>query len=445
MMNVLFFDYKNKYKVFIEEQVFSDIKPINIYYAIKKEEIDFNKIYDYIILNCDEYNINKEIIQKIKRTEVTNIDLISNKDIDRYIDLVDNYVKEFEDRDTMIKNIKNRIKSFYNKYYQLLNKNINLNMLSEKFSFIETDNKFNIIYISSNLLNKIFNKKDYKKPNNLEDILTKEEIEILIKENKTIPKNYNGIDFKIDYIKIDTNHYFIFKEDIKDCLEEIISNHKNYITTEIFAKLSHEIRTPIMAISMFLELLKENLKGNDIIKNIDLCFEEIKCISKMLNYSIDFVKVNNYVDLINIKNIIEQCIYLYRSLYNVIDFNYFENVSQDVILRGNPLHFKNVIINIIKNAVEQIINNNIEKGKIDVYIIIESINDIKLLKIQIIDNGGGLKISKEDIFNLFKTYKKKNGSGIGLVYCKNVIENMGGRITINNYKEGVKVELQFIL
>ena len=447
-MNVLLLDLNND-KIKLLQNFIKTVDLFKIIYINDKKNIDYKIIYDYVIINSEDINEIKEIVNNIQK--VNNfcvVDLIYSDDeiVDKVSYIVDNLIKIQKDEFLFIKYLLYKITKFYNKFNFLINQNINLNLLYDKFSFIETDEEFNILYITSNLLNKL-----NIKNNHLKELLTAEQIEKIIKNNEIITQKINDIEYTIEYIKLNKKYYFIFKENIiKNCINELIENHKNNITTEIFAKLSHELRTPIMAISIFFDYLKDSIKDEGLKEKIDLCLEEIKIVSKILNYSIDFIKVNNSVKLIDIKEIIEKVIYLYKNLYHTIKFNYYVNVEQKIILQGNPIHFRNVIINIIKNAVEQIIQNNIEDGTINIYIIIEElkiINEekIKILKIKIIDNGGGLKINKEDIFNLFKLNNKKNGNNIGLVYCKQIIESMGGKIIIDNYYKGVKVELQFIV
>jgi len=447
-MNVLLLDLNND-KIKLLQNFIKTVDLFKIIYINDKKNIDYKIIYDYVIINSEDINEIKEIVNNIQK--VNNfcvVDLIYSDDeiVDKVSYIVDNLIKIQKDDFLFIKYLLYKITKFYNKFNFLINQNINLNLLYDKFSFIETDEEFNILYITSNLLNKL-----NIKNNHLKELLTAEQIEKIIKNNEIITQKINDIEYTIEYIKLNKKYYFIFKENIiKNCINELIENHKNNITTEIFAKLSHELRTPIMAISIFFDYLKDSIKDEGLKEKIDLCLEEIKIVSKILNYSIDFIKVNNSVKLIDIKEIIEKVIYLYKNLYHTIKFNYYVNVEQKIILQGNPIHFRNVIINIIKNAVEQIIQNNIEDGTINIYIIIEElkiINEekIKILKIKIIDNGGGLKINKEDIFNLFKLNNKKNGNNIGLVYCKQIIESMGGKIIIDNYYKGVKVELQFIV
>ena len=89
--------------------------------------------------------------------------------------------------------------------------------------------------------------------------------------------------------------------------------------------------------------------------------------------------------------------------------------------------------NIITNAKEAIISNKINNGKITIKLYKK--NEFSVLEIE--DNGGGIQTNPiEDIFKPFFTYKKKNGTGVGLFMSKLIIENnFNGKLEVKNIQE----------
>ena len=65
------------------------------------------------------------------------------------------------------------------------------------------------------------------------------------------------------------------------------------------------------------------------------------------------------------------------------------------------------------------------------------------VKISIVDKGQGIA-NPENLFVPFYT-TKENGSGIGLVLCRNIIEQHGGSLTLSNNDNGVGVTAEIIL
>jgi len=113
----------------------------------------------------------------------------------------------------------------------------------------------------------------------------------------------------------------------------------------------------------------------------------------------------------------------------------FTDHQKNCPYRGYSNEFGQVILNIINNAKDAFIENDISKKQIDIDIRCDQ--DLTVITIQ--DNAGG--ISKDIIQNIFDPYFStklhKNGTGLGLYMSKNIIENhMAGDLTVKNEKDG---------
>lgn len=263
-----------------------------------------------------------------------------------------------------------------------------------------------------------------------------------------------------------SNHFFynnkILEEKVFELTNEII-NLKNqiqnrYIPAPIiddnkqFAlKLSHEIRTPINAIigysSMLLDdnLSKEQKDNLSTIKNSALFLtaivDDILSLSKIESGKFEIeeseFKISDLIDdiykmmqgfLIN-KNVI---------LVKQID----ENIHYRLI--GDQIKLKQVLINLITNAIKYTDN-----GKIELLLhgqqVINSQFNVKFI---IKDNGIG--IPKDKIKNIFNDYyrihntitNKNVGFGLGLAISKKIIELLGGKIDVKSI-EGKGSEFSF--
>ena len=118
----------------------------------------------------------------------------------------------------------------------------------------------------------------------------------------------------------------------------------------------------------------------------------------------------------------------------------FETNCNYIYALGYVNEFKQVIINIINNARDAIVLNEISNGEI--YIKIQ--REKQKVKIMIKDNGGGIdKKSIDKIFNpYFTTKSKSKGTGIGLYMSKMIIEqSMQGEL----YVESIGNETTFTI
>ena len=118
------------------------------------------------------------------------------------------------------------------------------------------------------------------------------------------------------------------------------------------------------------------------------------------------------------------------------NFEYKKPIS----LKGYPNELGQTIINILNNAKDALIENQI-KDKI-VYIDIKE--EEKNIIITIEDNAGGIPTDiMAHIFDPYFSTKSKNGTGLGLYMSKMIIEeHMHGHILVRNSDKGAVFEIQ---
>ncbi len=101
---------------------------------------------------------------------------------------------------------------------------------------------------------------------------------------------------------------------------------------------------------------------------------------------------------------------------------------------------RQALLNILSNAVQAVAGR-----QADIRVRILRI-DARHLAIVVTDNGAG--IAPEDLPRLFDPYftTRRTGTGIGLAISRNIIEGLGGRITITSERErGTEVRIELPL
>lgn len=95
----------------------------------------------------------------------------------------------------------------------------------------------------------------------------------------------------------------------------------------------------------------------------------------------------------------------------------------DFVFLGNPVLFYRVIFNLLKNALYQIKH----RGQGQIFISTELSENVNLVRIK--DTAGG--VTNEVVSHLFQDFNttKKEGTGIGLAFCKLTMQSFGGDIT----------------
>ncbi len=196
------------------------------------------------------------------------------------------------------------------------------------------------------------------------------------------------------------------------------------------SKIVHDIKTPLTIIILTAELISSIYEETDkftgkIIKqatNLDELVREILDYARGEQSSLSIEKYNPATLFEDIKSSVEPIAEL-KKIEIIID----NKVDFDVYIDANKI--KRTIINLVKNAIEAIPDNQ------KIYIKSESKN--KTWRISVRDTGTGIPSDLiANIFEPFVTKGKKGGTGLGLAICKKIIEDHEGTLSVENHPEG---------
>lgn len=200
--------------------------------------------------------------------------------------------------------------------------------------------------------------------------------------------------------------------------------------------ISHEINNslvPIASTSQTIARLIENSRhmadamDKDCIDDIS---EGLKLISERANglkhFVESFKQVARLPDPVLKYVVVKAFVQKICRLFSEKEFEL--NIESDIELQIDPVQFEQVIINLIKNAIE-----SMEKVQARGKITIEAKATSEAYYIEILDEGTGVS-NPDNLFVPFYTTKKQ-GSGIGLVLCRQIVEGHKGRLSIVNRKD----------
>lgn len=236
----------------------------------------------------------------------------------------------------------------------------------------------------------------------------------------------------------------------KDYLEKTVeemkqavysADHHQHIKT-LAASIAHEIRNPLTTVKGFLQLLKPYLHDIGKDQYADIALEEIKRATDIIFEFLNTAKPQpTYVQGISVNKLVKDMAMLYESeaiLRNIQIITTFSEV--DSILSIDPNQLKQVLINLLKNAMEAIDECSSNKKTIHLSTKIDSEN----IFIKISDSGCGM--TEKTMSQLFTPFfsTKENGTGIGLSVCKKIIEENGGSLHLQSiYGKGTTFTIYF--
>lgn len=223
---------------------------------------------------------------------------------------------------------------------------------------------------------------------------------------------------------------------LKEAQNKLLEAERINAWREAARRMAHEIKNPISPIQVCIKtLLKVKKDKPEIFDNLFeqssiTILEEVDKLHALANsFSLFAQMPTPSKTLIDINNLIERVIQLYRSSGENYQINL--NLNEDIpLVMGDQNLISSALNNIIKNALEALPKENpeliISTNKID--------DGREWIRIVISDNGEGIDL--EDLPNIFKPYftKKAKGTGLGLTIAKEIIDQHEGRIFVESIK-----------
>jgi len=217
--------------------------------------------------------------------------------------------------------------------------------------------------------------------------------------------------------------------------------HISEIKTDFINNMTHEFKTPIATINLALDAIKnpkviddkekvfrylQMIKDEN--KRMHAQVENVLRISKLEKRELDIIKEN-----CNLHDIVEEAIehvnLIVEDREGVIT-THLNATKTNVLV--NDVHFTNVLVNILENAVKY----SPEKPIIEVTT--ENIKNFVIIKVK--DNGSGIsKTAQKKIFDKF--YREHTGDihnvkghGLGLAYVKRIVDDHHAEVMVESEK-----------
>ena len=223
------------------------------------------------------------------------------------------------------------------------------------------------------------------------------------------------------------------RSEIKDQAFELAEH--NEIKDRLFTIISHDLRKPIHQLSSVINLLEENLLNREEMEHImPSISESVKDTSELLDSLLFWAKSQMKgfklkIIETNLKVFVDEKLNYLQQNSKEKEIQIINQVTDEIVIKIDELLMSIILRNLVSNAIK--FSN---AGDMITISFSEDKDNFNLL---VMDTGAGM--NNEQLGDLFtpkvkstKGTKNEVGSGLGLIFCKDLIEKSGGRILVSS-------------
>lgn len=212
----------------------------------------------------------------------------------------------------------------------------------------------------------------------------------------------------------------------------------NLAKSEFLSSMSHELRTPLSAILGFAQLIESGSPPPTASqkRSIDQILQAGWYLLDLINEILDLAVIESgtmslSLEPVDLDEIMRECRAMIEPQAQQRGIRLaFPAVQIPYFITADRTRVKQILINLLTNAIKY--------NRVDGSVTVEcTARSEQLIRIAVVDSGAGL--SGEQLAQLFKPFNRlgqessvEQGTGIGLVVCKRLVEWMGGRIGVSS-------------
>lgn len=207
----------------------------------------------------------------------------------------------------------------------------------------------------------------------------------------------------------------------------------NRAKSMFLSRTSHELRTPLNTIIGFAEILEDELKDSSAVDNLRMIQKASKHLLKLIDELLDIAKIERgdfevTLQPVDLNAVLDEAVHFIRPLAQTRDIQIDVNLSVAVYVSADKQKLLQVILNLLNNAIKY--------GPANEVVSIQVSMADSMVNIAIHDKGKGIPAHLHTrLFVPFDRIGAENskieGTGLGLVVCKQMMLAMQGRLAVS--------------
>lgn len=212
--------------------------------------------------------------------------------------------------------------------------------------------------------------------------------------------------------------------------------------SEFLANMSHEIRTPLNGVIGILDLLLADKQTPDNQQLLTVAKDSADSLLTVINDILDFSKIEaGKLDLSNTDFDLQDLLegvgsrFILSAEQKGLELLCPANIVPGCQVHGDPDRLKQVLTNLVSNGIKFT-----SHGSVSVFCSVEKYEQSARLCFEVSDSGIGMSDEQQE--SLFERFtqadtsitRRYGGTGLGLAICHQLVEMMGGALTVSSLK-----------
>ncbi|AEH00972.1 PAS domain-containing sensor histidine kinase [Lacinutrix sp. 5H-3-7-4] len=229
-------------------------------------------------------------------------------------------------------------------------------------------------------------------------------------------------------------------DELEESAVKLATSEREQAWREMAKQVAHEIKNPLTPMRLSVQSFQRKFdpKDENIFQKVEeysnTLIQQIDTMSSIASAFSNFAKMPaQKKETLNVVKIVDLALDIFSE-----DYITFQSEKDEIIATLDRTQLIRVVTNLIKNSIQAMPDG------ISPQIIVTVIDEEKIVKIMVSDNGIG--ISEENKLKIFepKFTTKSSGMGLGLAMVKNIVETYKGTITFVTQKnEGTTFTVTF--
>ncbi|PST83987.1 two-component sensor histidine kinase [Pedobacter yulinensis] len=233
---------------------------------------------------------------------------------------------------------------------------------------------------------------------------------------------------------------------LEESAKKLAKSERESAWREMAKQVAHEIKNPLTPLKLGVQLLEKSWREHD--PNFAQKFErfsksfieQIESLSRIASEFSNFAKMpDTKLEKIALLPVVSYAKDVFTNSENV-DISIANHMDRNVMIFGDKDQLQRVFNNLLKNAIEAVDGDH--RGMIRINLK----NDETSVFIEVTDNGSGIPEEAHDQIFVPNFTTKSSGTGLGLAFVKQAVENAGGAVGFKSIAgEGTTFYLRFPL